>query len=290
MLLEWIKTGSTPMDFTDLSGKVAVITGAASGIGLALARRLKAEGMELVLADLDGAALGAVADELGALGVVTDVRSPESVQALAQAAVERFGKVDLVCSNAGVSRMAGIERLTLHDWRWLFEVNLFAAVTVTQTFLPILKANPSGAHILFTASLSSLHPTRAQAAYGATKYALAAFGETLALELEADEAKVGVTLLCPGPVRTNIAKGYGQREAEYRAPDVAASQEPDRHELAFRGTVDESDWSTPEAVADAALAGMRRGELWVITHPQLMGSVFARNAAMAEASERAEPV
>ncbi len=211
MLLGWIKTGSTPMDFSNLAGKTAVITGAASGIGLALARRLRAEGMELVLADLDGAALAVVAAELGALGAVTDVRQPESVQALAQAAVERFGGVDLLCSNAGVSRMAGIERLTLPDWRWLLEVNLFGAVTVTETFLPILKRNLTGAHILFTASLSSLYPTRAQAAYGATKYALAAFGETLALELEAEEAKVGVTLLCPGPVRTNIGTGYGKR-------------------------------------------------------------------------------
>ena len=286
MLLEWAKTGSTPMDFSNLAGKTAVITGAASGIGLALARRLRAEGMELVLADLDGEAVTGLADELGALGMAADIRQPESVQALADAAAARFGGVDLLCSNAGVSRMAGIERLTLQDWRWLFEVNLFAAVSVTKTFLPLLKARPDGAHILFTASLSSFYPTRAQAAYGATKYALAAFGETLALELEAEQATVGVTLLCPGPVRTNIAKGYGKREAEYRAPGVDPAAVCDIHEAAFRGGVDDSDWSTPEAVADAAVAGMRRGELWVITHPQLMGSAVARNAAMAEASER----
>jgi len=287
MLLENLQTGRPPMDMADLGGKVALVTGAASGIGLALARRLRAEGMELVLADLDRAALDAAAGELGALAVPADVRDPAGLRALADAALARFGAVHLLCSNAGVSRMAGIERLTIGDWRWLFDVNLFGTVNLLEVFLPLLKAAPQGGHVLLTASLSSFYPTRAQAAYGATKYALAALGETLALELQAEGAKVGVTLLCPGPVRTNIAAGYARREERYRAEGPAEGAAPDMHEQAFRGAIEESDWNTPEQIAEAALAAMRRGELWAITHRRLMSAALARNRAIGEAAERA---
>lgn len=290
MLLEEIETGAAPLDMTALEGKTAVVIGAASGIGLALARRLKAEGMQLVLADFDREALDRAATELGAFAVLTDIRDPESVRSLADRAVARFGNIHLLCSNAGVSRMAGIERLTLQDWRWLFDVNLFGAVNAVEAFLPILKTSPEGAHILFTASLSSFYPTRAQAAYGAAKYALAALGETLALELQAEGARVGVTLLCPGPVRTNIGTGYAKREERYRSPGESSGAGADIHEQAFRNETAESDWTTPELVAQEALEGMRRGEMWVITHPRLMSAALARNRAIAEASERAADV
>lgn len=286
MLLETIATGATPMDMSDLEGKVAVIIGAASGIGLGLARRLKVEGMQLVLADTDRAALERAAQELGALALVADIRDPDDLKALADAAIARFGRIHLLCSNAGVSRMTGIERLTIQDWRWLFDINLFGAVNAVHAFLPILKANPDGAHILFTASLSSFYPTRAQAGYAATKYALAAFGETLALELQAEGAKVGVTLLCPGPVRTNIGTGYGKREEHYRVPASPDDPGTDMHEQAFRNETFERDWSTPDYVAEAALAGMRRGEMWIITHPDLMSATLARNEAIAQAARR----
>lgn len=288
MLLETIATGRTPLDLTDLAGKVAVVTGAASGIGLALAQRLGTEGMKLVLADIDRVALQQAAVGLDALCIEVDARDPVSVAALARAAVEHFGVVHLFCSNAGVSRMASIERLTIGDWRWLFDVNVFGAVNGVDAFLPILKANPEGGHILFTASLSSFYPTRAQAAYGASKYALAGFAETLALELQAEGARVGVSLLCPGPVRTNIRFGYARREAQYRPADnVEEVSGSDRHEDAFRGETTDEDWQTPAAVAETALAGMRRGEMWVITHPRLMGSTWARNQAIADAADRA---
>lgn len=286
MLLETIKTGETPMDMADLSGKAAVVTGGASGIGLGLARRLKAEGMKVLLADHDAAALARASAELGAPGVLADVRDPAGMTDLAREAVQRLGAVHLLCANAGVSRMAGITRLTPQDWRWLFEVNVFGAVNTVQAFLPALKANPAGGHILITASLSSLYPTRAQAAYAATKYALAAFGETLALELKAEDAKVGVSLLCPGPVRTNIGTGYAKREARYVA-EAPAVEGPDIHEQAFRGSVVDDDWRTPGQIADAALAGLRRGELWIITHPDMMGPVEARAREIKAAAARA---
>ena len=282
MLLETIGE-ERPMQ---LSGRTAVITGAASGIGLALARRLKAEGMALALVDADAAALPAAAEELGARGFSADVRDAEAMAALAREIVERCGPVHLLCANAGVAHMAGIKRLTPQDWRWLFDVNVFGTVNTVTAFLPVLEANADGGHILITASLSSLYATRAQAAYAATKYALSAFGETLALELEAEGAKVGVSLLCPGPVRTNLGQSYGRREAQYRA-EGPSPEGPDIHEQAFYDTVVDSDWSTPEQIAAQAVDAVKRGDFWIVTHPQLMASVDDRSRALAEAAQRA---
>ncbi len=283
MLLEMIERRRA-VPLSDLAGRTAVITGAASGIGLALGRRLKAEGMGLVLIDLDAEALDAAAAELGALAIPADVRDAEAMRAAAAQVMERFGHVSLLCSNAGVSKMAGVRRLTAQDWRWVFDVNLFGAVNVVTAFLPALDASPDGGHVLITASLSSLYATRSQAAYAATKYAVAAFGETLAMELQAEGSKVGVSLLCPGPVRTNIAQGYARREARYRTPEAETDAGPDVHFEAFMGAVVESDWSTPEQVADIAIDGVRRGDFWIITHPQLMASVDDRSRAITEAS------
>ncbi len=288
MLLETIEPQRTSLDMTDLTGRVAVVTGAASGIGLALARRLCAAGAHLVLADSDGERLGQAAGGMDALCLEVDVRNPDDMARLASAARDRFGGVHILCANAGVSRMAAIERLTPGDWRWLFDVNLFGAVNSVNAFLPLLKVSPDGAHILFTASLSSFYATRAQAAYAATKYALAAFGETLALELQAEQAAVGVTLLCPGPVRTNIRTGYERREPRYRDSVSASSNPQDPHEAAFRsGTADE-DWASPEDVAKIAIAAMQSGQLFAITHPGLMAAALARNDAISNAVKWAE--
>ncbi len=267
-----------------LAGKGAVITGAASGIGLELARRCKAEGMRLVLGDCEEEPLRRVAEELGARAVLADVREAQSLTRLAEEAAAHLGRVDLVCANAGVSRMAAIERLTAEDWRWLFDVNLFGVVETVRAFLPGLKANPDGGHILITASLSSLYPTRSQGAYAASKAAVAMYGEALALELEGEGSKVGVSLVCPGPVRTNIGTSVRNRGQAY--PMAEAPPGADIHEQAFRASVREGDWATAEQIARAALAAVKAGELWVITRPQMMDLVQARHRAI-EAAGRA---
>ena len=274
------------MAIAELAGRGAVITGAASGIGLELARACKAEGMRLVLADCEQGPLQAAAAELDAHAVVADVRDVASLDALARAAQAQLGGVDLLCANAGVSRMAAIERLTAEDWRWLFDVNLFGMVETVRAFLPMLKANPDGGQIVITASLSSLYPTRSQGAYAATKAAIAMYGETLALELQGEGSKVGVSLVCPGPVRTNIGTSGRNRGTGY--PVVQAPGGPDIHEQAFRASVREGDWSSPRDIAGQALEAARTGELWVITHPQMMDLVEARHRAIEEAAGRGE--
>ena len=275
------------MALSEPKGKVAVITGGASGVGYALAERLKAEGMQLVLADYESEALERAAAALGALAVSTDVRSAESVQALAARAVERFGAVHLVCNNAGVSVMAAASRLDLEDWRWTLDVNLWGVIHGVDAFLPLLKANPDGGYILNTASLSGLYPMRAQAAYAASKFAVVGLSEALAMELEAEGGKVGVTVLCPGPVRTNISSSASNRGPAY----PARSREglgPDIHDQAFRGQLPEAVWKTARETADAAVDGVLAGEFWVITHPQLMAPFEARHRAIMAASARAE--
>ena len=274
------------MSVVDLNGKAAVITGAASGIGLALARACAAEGMRLVLSDCEPEPLERAAAELGAAAAPADVRDHASLQVLARTAEAHLGAVDLLFANAGVSRMAAVERLTAEDWRWLFDVNVFGVVETVRAFLPRLKANPSGGHIVITASLSSLYPTRSQGAYAATKAAIAMYGETLALELEAEGSQVGVSLVCPGPVRTNIGTSARNRGGFYplTRPPVSA----DIHEQAFRAAVEHHDWSSPEDIARAALEAVRRGELWAITHPHMMSAVRARHRAIEAAAEKAE--
>ena len=274
------------MSIADLGGKAAVITGAASGIGLALAHACAAEGIRMVLADCEQAPLERAAADLGAVAALADVRDHASLQALAQTAETGLGAVDLLFANAGVSRMASIERLTAEDWRWLFDVNVFGVVETVRAFLPLLRANPDGGHIVITASLSSLYPTRSQGAYAAAKAAVAMYGETLALELRAEGAKVGVSLVCPGPVRTNIGTSVRNRGGGYRVGQAPGP--PDIHEQAFRAAVEDRDWSTPEDIARAALKAVRQGELWVITHPHMMPAVRARHRAIEAAAERAE--
>jgi NAD(P)-dependent dehydrogenase (short-subunit alcohol dehydrogenase family) len=274
------------MTLADLSGKAAVITGAASGIGFALARRCAGEGMRLVLADCERGPLEQAATELRAAPVLADVRNHRSLEALARSAEAELGGVDLLFANAGVSRMASIERLTAEDWRWLFDVNVFGVVETVRAFLPLLKANPDGGHIVITASLSSLYPTRSQGAYAATKAAVAMYGETLALELEAEGAKVGVSLVCPGPVRTNISTSARNRGEGYPASPPAAS--PDVHEQAFRASVRDRDWATADEIAEAAIDAIRHGRLWAITHPQMMDLVRERHHAIESAAESAE--
>jgi NAD(P)-dependent dehydrogenase (short-subunit alcohol dehydrogenase family) len=264
-------------------GKVAVITGGASGIGLALAERCLAEGMKVVIGDYEEGPLAEAAGRLDVLAVRTDVRSPQSVQALAQAAVDRFGAVHLLCNNAGVSVMTGISALTIDDWRWVFDVNLFGTVNGVQAFLPLLKANPDGGHILNTVSLSGLYTVRAQAAYAASKAAVLSFSETLRLELDAEGGKVGVTAVCPGPVRTNIRTSIRNRSGEY-GPTGRDAANPDAHERAFRAQLPDGVMIEAGAVADMAIDAVKHGEFWVITHPALMGPVEARHREIMAAS------
>jgi NAD(P)-dependent dehydrogenase (short-subunit alcohol dehydrogenase family) len=188
--------------------RVAVVTGAASGIGRALAETFAGAGMKVVLSDVEEAALAKAADALDAAGadvlaIRTDVSRPEQVEELARRSVDAFGGVHLLCNNAGVAvgRVATWES-TLDDWRWILGVNLMGVIHGLRSFIPIMLEQQTEGHIVNTASIAGLVTLGGNALYGVTKHAVVSLSESLHNELAAREAKLKVSVLCPGWVNT----------------------------------------------------------------------------------------
>ena len=198
-----------PGRLTDLAGRVAVVTGGASGIGLGMARAFLAEGARVVLADVDADALGdakTILSGLGGevLGLVTDVSDLESVRQLAQTTLERFGAVDVVCNNAGVWTLGYQWDTPDEDWRWVLDVNLWGVIHGIRVFVPLLMANAGGGHVVNTASIGGLIAGPGTGPYSATKHAVVGLSKSLRAELAMQKAHVGVTVVCPGRVATPI--------------------------------------------------------------------------------------
>ncbi|MSW96955.1 MAG: SDR family NAD(P)-dependent oxidoreductase, partial [Actinobacteria bacterium] len=137
----------------DLTGKVAVVTGGSSGIGKGIAQRLKEAGATVVIASMNEARIAATAAELGVTGIQVDVTSAASVQALADSVIERFGKVDVIVNNAGVGSMGRVADLSLDDWKWMLDINLWGVIYGIHSFLPLLTANPDGGHVINVGSI-----------------------------------------------------------------------------------------------------------------------------------------
>jgi len=266
---------------SQLTGRVAVVTGGAAGIGKGIAQRLVAEGMRVVIADIEQAALEESAAEIGAVGILTDVSSYESVQALAQEIKRRFGGVHLLCNNAGVASTAGIADMTLSDWTWLLGVNLWGVIHGIKAFLPLLRANPDGGHLVNTASVAGFHVTPGIGGYSVSKFAVMALSETLALELQAEGSPVGVTILCPGPVSSRL--GSSQRNR----PDALAGGALADRDLETLDAGGGARWLDPAAVADVLVRAIRRGDLYALTHPEWAAIVQERHTRIAHAFEAA---
>jgi len=242
-------------------GRVAVVTGAASGIGKALAQRFAAAGIDLVLADVEAGPLQRVAGELGALAVPTDVGQPNQVEALARATLDRFGRVDALCNNAGVVGGAGhLPELGDDDWRWVFDVNLFGTVNAVRAFLPHLLENEAGGRIVHTASDAGLMAMPLLPHYCASKAAMISFSESVALELQRlGRDDIRVSVLLPGPVHTRFGESGRHRPERFGAHP---EQTRDAEVLAAIDSVA----MTPEVVADFAFDAMVEGRFWVPMH------------------------
>ncbi|MCL9998788.1 MAG: SDR family NAD(P)-dependent oxidoreductase [Erythrobacter sp.] len=203
----------------DFAGKTAVITGAASGIGAALATKAGALGMNLVLADVaadDARALAGTIAGVGTLVVHCDVSDETSVKALADAAFDRFGTIDLLCNNAGIvpgGRHRLVWEYTPGDWQWSLGVNLYGVIHGLRAFVPRMIAQGSPSHILNTASVAGFVSGSGSACYGAAKHAMVRVTEALYAGLRQVEAPIGVTMLCPGLVRTQIYEAERLRPA-----------------------------------------------------------------------------
>jgi NAD(P)-dependent dehydrogenase (short-subunit alcohol dehydrogenase family) len=263
-------------------GKVAVVTGAASGIGLALAERFAAAGLSLALADVEETALGRAAEKVASTGVEvlaqrTDVSQEADVAALAAATRERFGGVDVVCNNAGVAGKGDPWFGPLSTWEWVIGVNFWGVVHGVRAFLPLLIER-GGGHIVNTASIAGLYPGLTPS-YDASKHAVVAITEGLYNMLRTVNLPVGVSCLCPGWVRTAIL------EADRNWPDRLGELPPEALEAEvvfphFRRAIDEG--MTPAAVADAVASAVTEDRFWVFPHDDFLEIAVERWHQIAE--------
>lgn len=265
--------------------KVAVITGAASGIGRAIADRCAREGMRVVLADIEAPALAqAEAEMKGAgadvLAVLTDVSHAGDVEALARKTLDAYGAVHLLCNNAGVGGGSTAWESTINDWKWVLGVNLWGILHGLRVFLPIMLDQDAEGHIVNTASLAGLISYHASAPYHLTKHAVVALSEKLYYDLAQRGAQVQVSVLCPGWVKTRIMDSMRNRPPEQQddpstiavTPEMAVAMEEYRQAC-------EAGMS-PDKVADCVFQAVKDAKFYILTHLEFTPLVEARMAAL----------
>jgi NAD(P)-dependent dehydrogenase (short-subunit alcohol dehydrogenase family) len=249
--------------------RVAVVTGAASGLGRAFAERFAREGMKVVLADVEQAALDEAVADLRAqgsdvLGVRTDVMRLDDVHALARRTLEAYGGVHLVCNNAGVEGYldGALWKATSKDWEWTMGVNFWGVVNGVRTFLPLMLAQAQDGYMVNTASATAL--VRGSNMYGITKHAVRALSETLYGQLKQRHARVGISVLCPGVVNTRLFAGERNRPAHLR--DEQSPDKPRASEAMRRGWFERAAQSmAPADVAEILLQAIREERFYIYT-------------------------
>ena len=276
----------------DFAGRTAFVTGGASGIGLALGHAFWREGMNVVLADVEAAALDAAVARMSETGdaaagltpggatvrgVVCDVADAASMQEAARTAFDAFGKVHVLCNNAGVSRAGRIETIAESDWEWVIGVNLRGTVHGLQAFVPHMRAHGEPAHIVNTASMAGLVGGALSGPYAATKFGIVGLSEVLAAELEGSE--IGVSVLCPAWVQTRMLDNGRNRPTRHGGPfslaaDTANAERNAHYAAALRTGME------PAAVAALVLDAIRTGRRYVFTHPDRRDDVAQRFAAI----------
>lgn len=270
-------------------GKVAVVTGAGSGIGLALAESLAGQGCSIVLADVQDDALTAATEQIEALGVDTlavrtDVSKVDEVEALAAAALDRFGAVHVVCNNAGVAGQGDPWSGPIATWEWTMGVNFWGVVYGMRAFLPHIL-NSGGGHMVNTASMAGLLPGFSPA-YDASKHAVLAITENLFHAMQIAQMPVGVSCLCPGWVRTGILDADRNWPAEFGeppAPDLVG--EVGRKYV--RRAIDEG--MPPAVVADLVLDAIAENRFWVFPHPEFLELAVRRFHSIADELDPVRP-
>lgn len=268
----------------DLNGRVAVITGGASGIGFATARALARQGVRLVLADIEQRRLGEAVAALEACGaevagVVTDVADKASVERLADHAWSHFGAVHIVFNNAGVAVFGPTQAMTHADWQWTINVNLWGPIHGVEAFVPRMIEQKQGGHVLFTASFAGLVGNRSLGPYSVTKAAIVSLAECLAKDLRDDG--IGVSVLCPMRVSTNIDESHRNRPADLGGPDTKMSY-LDKENGSLEGRT-----LPVEPVGDLVVDAIRRNDLYIITHKETEAFVERRFDRIKQAIGRA---
>ncbi len=275
----------------DFVGKTAVITGAASGIGRAMAERFAREGMRVVLADVEDAPLQAAAVELRALGggsesdviaVRTDVRKLDEIEALRDRAVDAFGKVHVLCNNAGVGTGGFTWDTTNADWEWVLGVNLWGVIHGVRTFLPGMIAHGEEGHVVNTASMAGLVAGPFMGPYNVSKYGVVALSETLLHELRMAAPQVGVSVLCPGFVSTRINESGRNRPAELPAREAVDAAQAGVGGPQLQTLMSEriAAGTPPPEIAAEVFEAVREGRFYILTHPEMKPAIESRFSAI----------
>jgi NAD(P)-dependent dehydrogenase (short-subunit alcohol dehydrogenase family) len=256
----------------DLKGKVAFITGGASGIGLSMARAFGRAGMSVMIADIEAQSLQMAVEELRAAqvraeGVVADVTRRDSLRAAALETIARFGKVHVVCNNAGVGAGGVIGQVPERDWNWVIDVNLLGVVHGVEIFTPLIASHGEGGHFVNTASMAGLLSPPGMEPYCATKYAVLGMSEGWAQQLAPQG--IGMSVLCPGFVKTRIHESRRNRTDAY-GPDERAAPPADAPPSPVLSGIDVGP------VGERVVEAVQANELYVFTHPEFRGVVEAR--------------
>jgi NAD(P)-dependent dehydrogenase (short-subunit alcohol dehydrogenase family) len=274
----------------EFAGATAVVTGAGSGLGAAMADTFAAEDANVVLLDIDGGRAEANAATLRARGVDAiaarvDVADPESLEAAAALTRQRFGTCELLCANVGVQQFGAIDRLTDADWDWVLSVNVMGTVRTVRTFLPLLRAGHGERHVVITSSSSFFVPGVRLGAYVTSKYAVVGFGEVLRLELEPEG--IGVTMLFPAGMETRHLESSALARPEALGESVMA---PDDIEamMASRGFESTVHTATADHAVRNLVTELRANVPYVITHGSYRGQVTQRQRDVLDALDRME--
>jgi NAD(P)-dependent dehydrogenase (short-subunit alcohol dehydrogenase family) len=260
-------------EFTD---RVAVVTGAASGIGLALAERFAAEGMKVVMADIEAAALATAAEGVRrkAAGTEVDVSRADQVERLAHETYRTFGAVHVLCNNAGVAVIGAAHECSLADWQWVINVNLWGVIHGVRAFVPRMLAGGDEGHIVNTASMAGLTTAPFMSVYDVTKHGVVALSESMFKEFAVTGAPIGVSVVCPGLINTNI-----MRSARNRPEALAEAGKTGPMAQAFgQGLADRlATGYPPSEVAEQVLQGIREGRFYIVpAQPELKSSIAVR--------------
>ena len=263
----------------DFQGKVAVITGAASGIGRAIAERCVRAGAKVVLADIDAARLAEAEAELQAAGgtilaVRTDVSKRDEVEMLAERTIETFGQVHLLFNNAGVAAGGAPWEATWNDWEWVIGVDLWGVIHGVKVFTPMMLAQNTECHIVNTSSSAGLVAGTLSAPYSVTKHGVVALSECLYFALQQRKSLVKVSVLCPGPTRTDIINVERHRPAELQNAPVPMTPERQASLAAFQKVMESA--MPPGEVAEIVFDAIRNERFYVLTHPEWLELVKLR--------------
>lgn len=277
----------------DVQGKVAVVTGAASGIGRGMVESFVAAGMKVVLSDVDGAALERTTEQLRAAGadvqgVPTDVSKAPEVERLAERTLSAYGAVHVVCNNAGINNIGASPSWlsTLDDWNWIVGVNLMGVIHGMRTFLPILIEQGGEGHVVNTASVAGLAPGPVM--YTTTKFGVVGLTESTQQELQQGGYKPRLSLLCPGLVNTDILNSERHRPASFpQASTTTSGPAADATRAAIAAAISQA--MSPRTVGDMVLEAIREQRFYVLTHPDRVRFIEARMQAIIAAAQPTQP-